>query len=110
MSPAGTPAASARAGEDLKLLRERVSRFYSEFSRFPAVLEELESSGPAIADPGLAEHRPPRKGGLFPGFEDLAEKDRAVRDSGNWGYDPASGSVFIDCRHPSADGRPYYRW
>ena len=104
------PASAARAREDLKLLRERVSRFYSEFGRFPATLEELEGVGAAISDPGVAEHRPARGRGVFPGFEASSEKERAVRDSGNWGYDPSSGLVFIDCRHPSADGRPYYAW
>lgn len=107
----GAPTAAAAAKEQLAGFRELVPRFYSEFGRLPASLEELARGGEfleALPELRLGEHTPSRRVHAVPGFESLQDKGRAAGDSGGWGYDPESGLIFIDCRHSDPDGRPFY--
>ncbi|HBL16785.1 MAG TPA: hypothetical protein DD417_08555 [Elusimicrobia bacterium] len=70
---------------NLGALRQRVAEVRSRTGIFPA---ELDLSG--IRSPRIPEHR-----AVLPG----AVHGSTPTDSGRWGYDPASGTVFVDCTH-----------
>ncbi|MBI5238993.1 MAG: hypothetical protein HY926_00830, partial [Elusimicrobia bacterium] len=92
----------------LALLRFALTVYASENEgRSPQTLRQLEESGyiAALPRPLLAEHPDPPSETAYPGQAPGGKPPRRLKDSGGWGYDRASGTVFIDCTHQGPKGR-----
>ena len=108
--------ADARAG--LEMLRRAVSDYTADRGASPQSLLEpdflgVENNLASVPELDLpfGGHRPSQavETGRYV-LPDSRPDPAAMRDTGHWAYDPAAGTVFVDCTHLDSEGAQAYTW
>lgn len=99
---------------ELKTLRSALDMYYLEKARYPESLSTAPFLGETVRDIPLLRlkgHAPSREVevGSFAGLGKAADPSQ-MKDTGHWAYDPAAGTVFVDCTHLDTKGSPVYSW
>lgn len=89
--------AESRGRSNLHLVRSALSRYHGEAKRFPASLEALTAGGYLVEMPETK----------LPNYHDDTSRvalGKTPDDSAGWLYDPAQGTVLVNCTHTDSKG------
>jgi uncharacterized RDD family membrane protein YckC len=97
----------------LKSLRTVSAMYRADMGKDPASLEALKELKDFTAIPSLElpEHKASNAVETYQGaVVNGAVEPGKLKDTGHWAYDPATGTVFIDCTHVDSEKNGWFKY
>jgi hypothetical protein len=97
----------------LKSLRTVEAMYRADKGKQPASLEDLKQLKDFTSMPNLdlPDHKASASVETYPGSVANGAADPAkLKDTGHWAFDPATGTIFIDCTHVDSEGNGWFKY